>query len=334
MLKRILNIFKRDIKVNTREAMPFFLIAAPLLFAIGINLITPGINDTTVNIVMISGEDEAQAEYFDDFAHVELVDNTEAVKDRVNGRDSVVGIIKEGGEFIILAQGNEAQSVLDYTKMIKTFYESGVKLEDARSEIVDFGKTTPPLKKMMVNVLLLMNMMLVGMLISVNVVEEKMDNTVSAINVSPVSRSAFILGKGLTGMAVVLVMSIASLLITGFYGINLGQAALVIFASAILSLMVGIIQGINSNDVMEAAGSVKLMFLPITGSVIGYELVDPAWQGFFYWSPFYWAYRANDQILSKSGTWLQLLLYVAIILVICGIVYVLLAPRIRKGLEQ
>jgi ABC-type multidrug transport system permease subunit len=84
---------------------------------------------------------------------------------------------------------------------------------------------------------------------------------------------------------------------------------------------------------MEAAGSVKLMFLPLAGSIVGYELVTGGWQALFYWSPFYWAYRANDMILSKTGGWPEMALSVGVIVIICGAVYALLAPRIRKGLQ-
>ena len=333
MLKRIWMIFLRDMKVNTREAMSLFLIGFPLLFAIGINLITPSINDTTVNIAMVEGQDDAQAEYFDQFAHVELLDDEQAVEDRVMKRDNVVGVVSEDGGYTLLVQGNETQTVVDYAKMIKTLYESDVQLEDARAEIVDFGRTTPPLKKMLVNMLLMMITVVAGMLTSLNIVEEKSDRTISAMNVSPTSRGAFILGKSLSAMVVALVTSVACLAITGFYNVNLGQAALVVLASTVLSMIIGFVQGVSSSDVMEAAGSVKLMFLPLAGSVAGYELVKGSWQICFYWSPFYWAYRANDLILSKSGQWTQLILYIAIILAICAAVYAAVSPRIRKGLQ-
>jgi hypothetical protein len=313
--------------------MTLFIMLIPLLLAVGINLVTPGINDTTVNVAMVKGENDAQATYFDQFAHVELLGDAQAVEERVMKRDSVVGVVLQGGADTILVQGNESESVVDYAKMIKTLYESDVRLEDARAEIVGFGRTIPPLKKMLVNVLLMMNTLFVGMLISLNIVEEKSDRTISAVNVTPTSRAAFILGKSLIGMVVALVSSAACLLITGFSGVNLGQAALVIFAATILSMMVGFVQGVGSSDVMEAAGSVKLMFLPLAGSVVGYELVKGSWQIAFYWSPFYWAYRANDMILAKSGTWPQLLLYVAIILAVCAVVYAAVSPRVRRGLQ-
>ena len=248
-------------------------------------------------------------------------------------RDNVVGILPKDNGYYILAQGNEPESVMEYAKILNVLYESGVKLEDARSEIIEFGRTVPPLKKMLVNILLLLISMLAGMLISMNILEEKVDQTVAAINVTPTSRWAFIIGKGFTGMFVAIVSSIAVILITGFYTVNLGQAALVVLSVTMISLIIGFLQGLNSDDFMEAAGSVKLLFLPMAGSIAGYEFVRGNWQIFFYWSPFYWAYRANDMILAQSGTWLQLILYVGIIAVICGVIYALLAPRIVKGLQ-
>jgi ABC-type multidrug transport system permease subunit len=334
MLKRIWIIFTRDLKVNTREFMTIYMMVIPLILAVGINFLSPGVNDTSVNLALIKNENPEQAVYFNDFAHVELFSDEQKVEDRVRTRDDVVGILPKDNGYYIMTQGNESEMVIEYAKLLNVLYESDVQLEDACSEIIEFGRTVPPLKKMLVNMLLLMISMLAGMLISMNIVEEKADNTVSAINVTPISRRAFILGKGFTGMFVALFSSISVILITGFYTVNLGQAALVVFSLTILSLLIGFIQGLNSDDAMEAAGNVKLMFLPMAGSIAGYELVTGNWRIFFYWSPFYWAYRANDMILSKSGTWPQLIFSIGIILAICGAAYALLAPRIRKGLQQ
>ncbi len=333
MLKKIWIIFIRDLRVNMREFMTLYMMIIPLLLAVGINFLSPSINDTSVNLALIKNENPGQAAYFDDFAHVELFSDEQKVEERVRARDDIIGILAKDNGYYIMNQGNEPESVIEYAKLLNVLYESDIQLEDARSEIIEFGRTVPPLKKMLVNVLLLLISMLAGMLIAMNILEEKMDQTVNAINVTPTSRRAFILGKSLTGMFVALLSSIAVLLITDFYDINLGQAALVVFSSTILSLLIGFIQGLNSDDVMEAAGSVKLLFLPIAGSIAGYEFVRGNWQIFFYWSPFYWSYRANDMILSKSGTWPQMILFIGIILVICGAVYAMLAPRIIKGLQ-
>jgi hypothetical protein len=333
MLKRIWFIFLRDIRINFREMMTLYMIFIPIVLAVAINFLSPGINDTSVNLALVEGENAEQAEYLDDFAHVLLLKDQQAVEKRVGARDDVMGILADGDSYYILAQGNEPESVVEYAKLLNVLYESDVQLEDARSEVIEFGRTVPPLKKMLVNVLLLLISMLAGMLISMNILEEKVDQTVAAINVTPTSRRAFIMGKGFTGIFVAIVSSIAVIAITGFYTVNLGQAALVVLSVTMISLIIGFLQGLNSDDFMEAAGSVKLLFLPMAGSIAGYEFVRGNWQAFFYWSPFYWAYRANDVILNQTGTWPQVLLYVGIIIVICGAIYALLAPRIIKGLE-
>ena len=129
MLKKILMIFTRDLKVNTREAIPLLIIILPLVFAVGINLITPSINDTTVNIAMVKNENKKQSDYFNSFAHIEFFDNRQAVEERVLERDSMLGVVNEAGEYIILAQGNEPETVLEYTKLIKALYEKGINIE-------------------------------------------------------------------------------------------------------------------------------------------------------------------------------------------------------------
>ncbi len=333
MIKKILSIFVRDIKVNTREAIPLLIIILPLVVAVGINLITPGINDTTVNIALIKNENTEQADYFGNFTHIEYFDSRQAVEERVLERDNMLGVVSESGEYIILAQGDEPEAVSDYTKLIKTLYEKGSKLEDSRTEIEEFGREIPQLKKVMVNALLLLNAVLAGMIIALNILEEKTDRTVSAVNVSPVSRSAFIFGKSLIGVIYTLVLTIACIYITGFHEVNIVKIMLVVLATTAISMMIGFLQGISSSDVMEAAGSVKLMFLPLAGSIAGYELVHSGWKVLFYWSPFYWAYKANDLILSQRGTWSELIICIVIIMAISAIVYLLMAPRIRKGLQ-
>ena len=332
MLKKIWAVFIRDIKVNSHDAIALFIIVFPLVFAIGINLIIPGINDTTVNVAMVEG-DAARAAFFDRFANVELLSSSEAVEERVGRRDSVFGIVEENGASVILVQGNESESLVDYAKLINVLFESGAELENAHSEISEFGRTVPPIKKLMVNALLLFVSVFAGMIIALNILEEKMDHTVSAVNVTPLPRTAFILGKSITGLIFAVVMSAVCILITGFTDVNFGQALLVIGSLTVLSLMIGFLQGLNSSDVMEAAGSVKLMFMPMLGSIIGYEMLPEKWQFCLYWSPFYWAYRANDLILTGGGDWPTLLLHVAIILAVCIIVFAALRPRIRKGLQ-
>lgn len=333
MLKKAWTIFRRDLKVNSKDFLSLYILAIPVIFAVLINIFTPGINDTTVTLALVKGEDPAQREYLEQFAKIELFENEDEIRKRVEKRDNIIGILSEDGNDYLMTQGNESERIVDYAKMLKSFYELDISIEDSNGELIEFGRTVSPLKKILVNSAILLISILGGMLIALNIVEEKVDNTISAINLTPSSRKTFLLGKSIMGLLLSIFGSLALILITGFGKINMLQLFLVIFTTSLLSTLVGFIQGLTNEDIISAAASLKLLFLPLITGVLAIEILGEKWQKLFYWNPFYWAYKGNDLILSQSGTWQETLIYSAIVLVLCSLVYLFLAPKIRKGLE-
>ena len=333
MFRRIWTIFKRDLKVNAKDAISLYILIIPILFAILINVFSPGINDTTINLALLTNDNESKIEYFEKFSKVQLFNTEDEIKERVEKRDAMIGIIPEKETDYLLIQGNEPQEIVDYAKLLKSFYELNINIKDSNSTLIEFNRTVPPLKKTLVNISILFISILGGMLIALNIVEEKVDHTLSAINVTPTSRVTFLLGKSIMGIILSVFGSVALIGITGFSGINILQLLLVVLITSLLSILVGLIQGLTNTDIIGAAGSIKLLFLPLIAGVLAIEMLGDKWQKYFYWNPFYWAYKGNDLILSQIGTWRQILTYSIFVLDLCAIVYVLLAPRIRKGLE-
>ena len=333
MFRRIWTIFKRDLKVNTKDFISLYIFVVPILFAVLINLFAPGINDTTINLALIEGENQNQVEYLERFAKIELYENVNEIQKRVEKRDAMIGMIPENGKYYIMTQGDEPEGFVDYAKLLNSFYELDINIEDSNSELIEFGRTVPPLKKTLVNTSILFISIMGGMIIALNIVEEKVDNTLSAVNLTPTSRITFVLGKSVMGIILSIFGSIALIFITGFGSVNLLQLLLVILITSLLSILVGFIQGLTNKDIISAAGSIKLLFLPLIAGVLAIEMLGDKWQKFFYWNPFYWAYKGNDVILSQSGTWGQILMYSGIVLALSGVVYLFLAPKIRKGLE-
>jgi len=333
MLKKIWTIFMRDLKVNSRDFIALYILVVPVVFGFGIQALAPSVNDTTVRLAMLESDNPAKAEYLEQFAKVEVFADMEDMTARVEKRDNIVAIISEGDSSYILTQGNEPESVMDFAKLINSFYELELDVEETTAKFESFGRTESPLKKMLVNISLLFTSVLAGMMISLNIVEEKMDNTVSAINVSPISRVGFILGKSMMGMFLAIYGSVALVWITGYQNVNFGQMLLAIGAITLLSLVVGFIQGIANDDVMNAGAGMKMMFLPVAAAVAAVELLSDKWQILFYWVPFYWSYKGNEAILSYTSTWPQIIGYSAIVLALSSVVYYLLAPKIQKGLS-
>jgi hypothetical protein len=332
-MKRIFTIFFRDLKVNMRDFLSIYIYLFPIIFSIVINLISPSVNEISVNFVFLENENSEMVRYFEDYAGVEKVKTKEDLIERVNKRDDIFGIVSDEEGSYILAQGNEQKGTVEFARILKTYYEMGVDIEDSNAEIIDFGKTVSPMKKMFVNIAILLNTVLGGMIIGLNIVEEKSDNTISAINITPVSKFEFILGKSMIGLIMPIFGSIVILLLTGYTDINFGQVILTVIASSFISMLIGFIQGLTSDDVMSAAAGIKVLFLPMMAGVAAKEFLSEAWQRLFYWVPFYWTYTANDEILSYTSTWMNIFIYSMIVIGISVIVYFILAPKIRKRLE-
>jgi ABC-2 type transport system permease protein len=333
MINKLFVIFRKDFLTARRDAMATYIMVVPLILAMGITLFAPGLNDTTVKLAMLKSDDIEHIEYMKQFSKVELFDSMDELERRVEKRDDIAAIAPTGNSYEIILQGNESEIVEEYAVLLNTYYELGSTKEETTAQLISFGRTVPPLKTMLVNILILMTIMLAGMLIAISIVEEKAENTINAINVTPISQTAFVVGKSLFGSTVAMLGIIGAVLITGFYDINWLMIVLVGLTSMILSLVVGFLQGLSSEDIMEAAGSVKLLFLPIAGSIAVYELVADKWQWTMYWSPFYWAYKANTMILSKTADWGTVLLCTAMVIGLSLIVYLVSLPKIRKGLS-
>ncbi len=333
MIKKIFVLFFRDLKVNTRDFLSLYIMVVPLIFAILINLFTPGINDTTVNIALVEGESDELGSYLEDFAKVDYFNDLEAVEERVGRRDDVFGIIADGDSYYVIQQGDELEGVTDYAKALLTFFMEDVRIEDSTAVIHSFERTVPPMKKLLVNVAIMFSSIMGGMLIAMNIIEEKIDRTIRAIHLSPMSRNGYLIGKSLIGAFLPLYGATVMVLICGFGDINWGQMMIMVLVSTIVSILIGFIEGINNETVMDAAGSVKMLFIPLAGAVALAEMVGPKWQWVAYWAPFYWTYKGTDAILSYNSDWGTTLLYAGIVLLISVIVYLVLMPKIRKGLE-
>ncbi|MGB2828599.1 MAG: ABC transporter permease [Dehalococcoidales bacterium] len=333
MIRKIFLIFRRDLLSSRRDFMATYIMMAPLLLAVGITLFAPGLNDTTVKLAMLKSDDIEHIEYMEQFSKVELFSSMDELERRVEKRDDIAAIAPTGHSYEIILQGNESEILEEYAVQLNTLYELGATKEETTAQLISFGRTVPPLKAKLVVMLISMTIMLAGMLIAMGIVEEKAENTINAINVTPISQTGFVIGKSLLGGAAALLGIIGAVLITGFYDINWFMIVLVGLTSMILSLVVGFLQGLSSADVMEAAGSVKLLFLPIAGSIAGYEFLADKWQWTMYWSPFYWAYKANNLILAKTADWGTVLLCTAMVVGLSLIVYFVSLPKLRKGLS-
>ena len=327
-------IFKRDALVASRDMLVIYIIVIPLIMAVAIHFLAPGMSDNVMRIAMVESETQECIEYMQAMVKVELFKDREALETRVLKRDDVPGIISNGSHFDIIAEGNEDSRTIEGASKLVSLYELGSTPDKTTARIYDFGKHVPQTRTMLANVLIQLIMMLGGMLIALSVVEEKTDNTISAIRVLPVGLLEYVIGKCLLGLLTTLISISVCLVILGYTDIHFGQLALVAICTMVLAAFTGLWQGVISSDIIEAAAGVKMLLLPMIAAILIFELCSDAWQWTMYWNPFYWSYKASITVLSGVANWGEVTLWSMLTLGLSLAICRLLWPTIDKGLHR
>lgn len=335
-MKKIFSVFRRDFKIALKDPLALWIAFAPILLAFIIVLISPGISDTTFNFAILDNVDSKYISTMEDYVKVEVFDSMEDLENRVMRRDEVIGIAKVGDKLQIIAQGNESENSLNMAKGMNALYEIDAfenGIQDSKVSFLTFNEKIPPLKQTFSVSLLLMITVISAMIIALGLVDEKVDKTIKAASVTPMKQSTYILSKSIIGLIVLIISSIVSLLILGMVSINWGMMFLMLISIGIISIIIAYVVGLSSSDFIEAAGSIKALMLPLMASILVFELCNESWHFTVMWSPFYWAYKGINEIISHTASWGEILLYCTIIWAISLIIFKICTKFIRKALS-
>ena len=331
-MKRILFIARRDLKSGLRDFLVVYLFLAPVLFALLLRLFAGGVAASPLRVAVFE-DGAAIASALADYAHVEQFATRDALLERVLRLDDVLGVVATSAGHELVAEGNEMPGTDVGVRLV--LYRLGAE-EGALPAIVaisDIGFTLSPFILQGGLLLLIMTTVFGGMLILLNLIEEKMSNTLSAMNVTPASRLEFILGKGLLGFLTPVVGGSMAVYLLGFRDFNLGMFLVSMVSLAFISLIIGFLVGVTNDEPISGIAAMKGVFVPVLASVLGAMLLAERWQFVLYWSPFYWGYLNMNAILLGDAPWGEVLRNSTIILVITGIVFAALRPRIARGLR-
>ncbi|MBS4054416.1 MAG: ABC transporter permease [Thermaerobacter sp.] len=331
-MKRILFIARRDLKSGLRDFLVVYLFLAPVLFALLLRLFAGGVAASPLRVAVFE-DGAAIASALADYAHVEPFATRDALLERVLRLDDVLGVVATSAGHELVAEGNEMPGTDAAVRLV--LYRLGAEegALPAIVEISDIGFTLSPFILQGGLLLLIMTTVFGGMLILLNLIEEKMSNTLSAMNVTPASRLEFILGKGLLGFLTPVLGGSMAVYLLGFRDFNLGMFLVSMVSLAFISLIIGFLVGVTNDEPISGIAAMKGVFVPVLASVLGATLLAERWQFVLYWSPFYWGYLNMNAILLGSATWGEVLRNSTIILVITGIVFAALRPRIARGLR-
>ena len=242
MMKKALSVFRRDLKLAVKDPLALLVILTPLIVALVISWMSPGISETTVNFAVDSALSGSVTDTLSQYANVETLDSADDVRERVLRRDEVFGLIQGETGPVLVRQGNEAQTSLTMAKLLSAMAETGP-VDAAQGDsfgFLSFRDETSPLKRSLSISMLLMISVFTAMLISLGLVDEKTDQTIKAANVTPIPQWLYVIAKSFIGIIALLVSSVVALLILGMTAINWGQIMLMLIAGALISIIVAL----------------------------------------------------------------------------------------------
>lgn len=330
-MKKILAVFLRDLKSGTRDFIVVLLIVMPFILALALRILASGVGNTSLNLVVYEDENEEVVEFLNLYASVEEVKNYKDFEERILRKDDIYGVEFNDNKFVITNQGNEMEEMTEALGLLIGRYDNENIDIPINVEFSDIGWDESPLKLEGASLLIIFNTIFGGMLILLNMVEEKMSNTLNSVSVSAISRIEFLIGKGLLGFIIPIIASIGAVLILDFRTINYPMLILSLICISLISLILGFAIGIHNDDPIAAIASMKIVFVPVFVSIFGAMFLSSAWQRILYWSPFYWAYLSIKAILENDATWNLILRNSSIIIIITAFVFLLLKKRIKRG---
>lgn len=335
-MKRVLNIAKRDIKSSFRDYMVLYIMIAPLIIAFILTFFIPSAESATFNIAIDSSIESELIEEFEKYSSVEIFNNKNRVSDRVLGIDDVIGLTKTNGEYEIITEGNEEVEYIELPQIIINKYlseKAGVEKNIINVSFSDIGYEDSPVAVIGGISVIIMCIVLAGMIVGLNIVEEKESSTISAINVSPMNKAEFIIGKSLLGCIIALIQVFLVLLILGFKDFDLAITLIFTLINLVIVVLFGFITGVTSSNQMTAIANIKVLFLPVSVSIVGAILLPQSKHFFLYWSPFYWMYRGYFDIIKNTAVWTNIGVFSVWILGITTLLILALKNKIAVRLN-
>lgn len=332
MIKRILQIIKRDLKSGMRDAMIIYIVAAPILIALLMRLFIPSVNSASMQFAVLE-EDHHLYEHLRQYGKVENFENIDELQDRIKNVDDVVGIVGDQGSFRVILEGTESKGVKGAVENILLVMNDTSDLPLDVS-ITDIGWEISLVGSVSAVSLILLATLLGGMLSGLNIVEERQMKTINAVRVSPVNTMEFLIAKCTPGIIIPIFQSLLTFAILGFTDINWMMAVIICIASSLIGLIVGVLLGVINTDPLTAVAGLKVMMLPMSATILGALLLPDKWMPVLYWIPYYWTYQGVMDIIYKTSTWSSLIFNSGMIVILTIVVFFFLRKRIQAGLQS
>ncbi len=301
-MKRILSIFRRDIKVATRDFVLLYIIIAPILLSLLLSAFAPDVADASVIFAIDNSIPQAKVDKLEEIGHVINLQNREEIVTRINDSDDVYGLVKNENRFEIILEGNEEVNIKGLMNLVVSYLNS-----DQSSwftyKISSIDFELPPIVSIGSTSLIITSIILGGMIIGLNIVEDKEFLTLKALNSSPLRKAEYIIGKSVLGIILPIIHTPIIIKIMDLVGLEISQLMFIIAVSSLFTVFYGLMIGMISSNQLSAIASAKGMMFVLAGSIVGAIVLKESLHYILYWSPLYWIYQGIYRIVAGISSW-------------------------------
>lgn len=309
-MKTILNLMRQDLTTALRDNIVLYMIISPLLLALLVRLFLPSVEATGLSLALSRQVDEDTVAALENYAALETFATAEEVVARVEQNDAVPGLILQGGEFVLLFEGNEPEAIIEAGQAVLTAVTAEEQL--VQFEARSIGESSSLFREILILSLVMLALLLGGVVSGFNIIDEKDSKAVTALAVTPLGLRRYIAARTIFAAVVALIVTIGTAMILTGTGVNYLLLAVAIAASVLIIAALTLIVGGFANNQVSAIAVIKVLMPLYLALPIVSLFVPEHWQVIFYPLPNYWQFKML-KILFFDGEitgqfWLAMLL--------------------------
>jgi len=308
-LSRLLSALRLDLTLTLRNKAVVYTLLAPVLAGFAFQLMFALLTRASLTLVV---PDSLPAVVRTELAGVgALIEagTLEEVHALVGREDDAVGVELEKGRLVALVFGDEPRPVIELAQAALTRAQAALDGHPLPPlEVERYTGTGSVLQKW--RTAGLAGLSLLGLFIGVlavafGLMEDKLQRTLAAMQVSPLSLGEYLLAKSLTAVVLVFVTTLGALAFAGATP-DWTQAALSALGAVPVTVAIGLLLGLVARSDVQLISYVKLLSL-ILGAPLVAVLLPAAWHPALWWMPTYWVGQGVVGAL-QHGPWTAALL--------------------------
>ncbi len=299
MLKRMIAFARQDAVNIMRDNIGLYMIVAPLLMAVAFSFFIPSVQNAEMTFVLDQSVPGEIQNVFEQHGRVEIQEGEDRLSRRVQRSDDVIGVLQRpSGQFVIVAEGNEQENLVSLTAAV---LERGMRPE-SEIEFVRINTNRDPsrMRETTASMLVLGVILIAGILITFNIIDEKESRAISALAVSPLRMVEYTAARAGMVFITALLLSLMTAVILMGFSVDYLRLVMGVAVSTGLGLIVGLTIGGLTDTQISAIAAVKIVMIGMTGIPLASLFIPSRYLWLLYPFPNYWVFQVFQNVFTAA----------------------------------